>query len=361
MNLAAISAAGFLPFYRKQITEGFDVFENFLFSVNAVMPLVLTILLGYVLRRAGFVPEAYFRASDKLVYYVFFPCSLFCSMYGMNVSSDFSLGFIGYILAGTVLLFLLGSFSARLIIKDRASRSVSVMNTFRANTSFIGIPLAAAIAGDAGSTAMVATLLIAIPFFNLFTVIAFMPQHGGNGKSLIFSSLRLLITNPLIIGCLSGLAATLLRGYLPLNSAGEPFFMLQRDLPFLYSALSSVGSITSTVALLNIGGLIDFEIKGSVSTKSLVFSCVWRLILAPVMFIGAAAALAGAGLMSFTPAMFAAIFAHFGTPAAATNGAMAAELGGDANLARQSTVYTTVLAVFTLPIFIMLMRTFGLI
>ena len=65
--------------------------------------------------------------------------------------------------------------------------------------------------------------------------------------------------------------------------------------------------------------------------------------------------------MSFTPAMFAAIFAHFGTPAAATNGAMAAELGGDANLARQSTVYTTVLAVFTLPVFIMLMRTFGLI
>ena len=91
---------------------------------------------------------------------------------------------------GTVLLFLLGSFSARLIIKDRASRSVSVMNTFRANTSFIGSPLAAAIAGDAGSTAMVATLLIAIPFFNLFTVIAFMPQHGGNGKSLIFSSLN---------------------------------------------------------------------------------------------------------------------------------------------------------------------------
>ena len=125
------------------------MFENFLFSVNAVMPLVLTILLGYVLRRTGFVPEAYFRASDKLVYYVFFPCSLFCSMYGMDVSSDFSLGFIGYILAGTVLLFLLGSFSARLIIKDRASRSVSVMNTFRANTSFIGIPLAAAIAGDA--------------------------------------------------------------------------------------------------------------------------------------------------------------------------------------------------------------------
>ena len=45
----------------------------FLFAINAVLPLVLLILLGYLLRRVGFLNDEFLKIGNKVVFRVALP------------------------------------------------------------------------------------------------------------------------------------------------------------------------------------------------------------------------------------------------------------------------------------------------
>lgn len=333
--------------------------ENFLFSINAVLPILLTILLGFLLRHFGFLNEAFFKAGDKLFYYFLFPCSLFCSMYSLDLSRDLSISFILFIFVGTTLHFLLSYASAKLLLPSGPKQSVSIMNSFRANTAFIGIPLATALGGTAGTAVMASTLIVAIPFFNIFTYLSFPQSQGKTRRQAVLSSFKMMFTSPLILSCLVGIACVLFRQLFLTDTSGVSQYLLRDKLPFLYKFIDSVGSIASTFALINIGGLLVIDRSGKADWREILFCCLWRMILAPTIFLFAALALHRTGLLWMSPAMFAAVLAHFGTPVSATGISIAAELGGDADLARVQLVDTTFLTIVTLPLFIMFLRSIG--
>lgn len=332
--------------------------DNFLFSLRAVLPILLTILLGFLLRRTGFLNETFFRAGDRLFYYILFPCSIFCSMYSLDLSRDLSVAFILFIFAGTTILFLLGYCSAKLLLPAGPKRSVSIMNSFRANTAFIGIPLATALGGTTGTAVMASTLIVAMPFFNLYTFLSFPQREGKSRREAVLSSLRLVLTSPLILSCLAGLACVLFRRLFLSDSSGEVRYLLRDRLPALYKFIESIGSIASTFALINIGGLLVPDRTGKAAIRERLFCGAWRMFLAPAIFLGAALLLHRSGLLLLTPAMFAAVLAHFGTPVSATGISIAAELGGDADLARIQLLDSTILTIVTLPMFIMILRSF---
>ena len=41
--------------------------DNFIFSVNVTIPIFLIILLGYILRRIGFLTDEFVRVANKYV------------------------------------------------------------------------------------------------------------------------------------------------------------------------------------------------------------------------------------------------------------------------------------------------------
>lgn len=333
--------------------------DNIIFSLNAILPIILMILLGFFLRRFGFLDEKFFKAGDRLFFYILFPCSLFCNMYSLDLSKDLSIAFLLFIFVGTTTLFLLGLVSAKLLLPPGPKQSVSIMNSFRANTAFIGIPLATALSGSTGTAVMASTLLIAAPFFNLYSYLSF-PQRCEETRSrALYSTLKLLITSPVILSCFAGITCVLFRQLFLTDTSGNSIFLFREKLPALYKFIESVGSIASPFALLNIGGLLvlDHNSKGSVHER--LFTSIWRMFLAPAIFLSAALLLHSSGLLRFSPAMFAAVLAHFGTPVAATGISIAVELGGDADLARIQLLDSTVLTVFSLPLFITILRYFG--
>ena len=46
-------------------------------AVNAVMPIILVILLGYLLKQSGFLSKDFVKTGNKLVFNVCLPCMLF--------------------------------------------------------------------------------------------------------------------------------------------------------------------------------------------------------------------------------------------------------------------------------------------
>ncbi len=49
-------------------------------AINAILPILLLILLGYVLKRKNFITEEFMKVANKSVFKVFLPCMLFINV-----------------------------------------------------------------------------------------------------------------------------------------------------------------------------------------------------------------------------------------------------------------------------------------
>ena len=54
--------------------------DNFIFSVNAILPVIVMVILGWILKNKGFLPESFFGYADKFVFKIALTCNLFVSV-----------------------------------------------------------------------------------------------------------------------------------------------------------------------------------------------------------------------------------------------------------------------------------------
>ena len=54
--------------------------QNLIFSLNATLPVFLTMVAGGLLRRWGFLPKEFCKAADKLTFKITLPIMLFLDM-----------------------------------------------------------------------------------------------------------------------------------------------------------------------------------------------------------------------------------------------------------------------------------------
>ena len=72
--------------------------DALIFATGAVMPIILIVAVGYILKRIGFMTEQFSIMANRLVFYVFLPCMLFLGVYKIEDVGGISLGFVGYAL-----------------------------------------------------------------------------------------------------------------------------------------------------------------------------------------------------------------------------------------------------------------------
>ena len=54
--------------------------DSFLFAVNAVSPIIVTVAIGYLLKKGGLINGSLAKAMNKLVFRVFLPVMLFLNV-----------------------------------------------------------------------------------------------------------------------------------------------------------------------------------------------------------------------------------------------------------------------------------------
>ena len=62
--------------------------EIFLYASRVVMPLLLMILLGYLLRLGNFWDDSFFRQLNRFCFRVFLPVQLFLNVYSVGSLSE---------------------------------------------------------------------------------------------------------------------------------------------------------------------------------------------------------------------------------------------------------------------------------
>lgn len=335
--------------------------EIFAFSLEAVVPLLLLMLLGFFLRRLGFFDDAFLKTGNRLVFRVGLPVLLFCNVYSVRSLSDIRWRLVLYALLTVLLLFGIGGICSRFFVKDDRRRGVLWQCTFRSNLAVIGVPLAASLGGSSGVASVSVLNAFTIPLFNVLAVLAlsaYAPQ-SGDAKGRLRGIGRRVLTNPLIIGVALGLACVAVRAVLPADAQGIPVFSLEHDLPFVYKAVSNLSQLATPLALLVLGGQFRFDAVQNMK-KEIILGTALRVIGAPCIGLGVAMLLARLGVLSLGAGDYAALVALFGSPVAVSSAIMASEMGGDEQLASQYVVWTSLLSMGTIFLLVSMLRGIGL-
>lgn len=336
------------------------MFSVIVYAVNAVCPIMLLIALGYFLRRAGFLTEDFLKQGNKLLFHVVLPALVFISIYDATDIDDLRWDLVLFSLGAVLFLFFVGLVIALLFVKDRKSKGVIQQCIFRSNFAIIGIPLTKALGGDAALCIASTILAFVVPLFNVLAVIALSVfSDDGSGKRSVKDILLTILKNPLILAAVSGILCLVIRSLIPLNAAREPMFSIKTNLKFLYDAIAILGDASNALALIVLGGLLDFS---TVRDKLglIVLGTAGRTVLAPAIGLSAAILLSRAGILSLGCAEYAALIALFGSPVAVSSAIMAAEMHSDGDLARQLVVWTSISPIVTLFAIVVLFRSLGL-
>lgn len=215
-----------------------------------------------------------------------------------------------------------------LLEHDNARRGVILQGMFRSNFVLFGIPISTALFGD--SAAGLASILIAvvIPLYNMLAVISLESFNGK--KPSLWKILVGILTNPLIIA----------------SAVGILFVVFHIPLPtVLYKTVSDLSIIATPLAFVILGASFSFGETGR-CVRDLCITLGAKLVAYPLLFIALAI------LMGFRDAHLAVLLTVFGSPIAVSSFTMAQQMGGDDKLAGQLVVFSSLLSVFTMFLFI---------
>lgn len=297
--------------------------------LNNVLPVFLLLALGKILMRSGLAGDAFFKTSDKLVYFFFFPALLFwkigsagpeLTMPGSLILAVFSTVFLtwlatlAYIRLAKISAFQAGSFS---------------QVSYRFNT-YIGMAVVLSAFGEEGVTQFGIIISLVIPFINVLVVstLVWFSQAEYSLGDKIKMLFKGLAVNPLILACLAGIAYARLAPPLP---------------SFVNNTLKLLSSITLPMALLSIGASLSLEkLKGR--TQLSLVSSLFKLVFMPVLGYGMLK-LWGVEAASLPVAML-----FFALPTSTSAYILSTQMNSDADLAGASIVLCTLLSFISLSL-----------
>jgi predicted permease len=337
--------------------------DTFIFALNAVLPIILLIGLGYILKRFGFFSEGFISVANKIVFKIALPALLFINIYAVDSIKDVNWSVMLYAAVGIFILLILGLITSKIFIKDSRQKGVIVQTVIRANFAIIGIPLAESIGGTLAVANVALIALVSIPLMtglSVFMLSVFV--RDKDTKNPIKIALIKVIKNPLIIGVGLGLIALWIRTFILVDPiSGELVFDLSRDLKFFYLPIKWLSQITTPLALIVLGATFEFNHFSGLK-KQIVVGTVLRSLVAPLITLGLAVILAlNTDLFKFDITVYPALISLFASPTAITNAVMVREMKSDENLAVQLVVWTTIASILTIFIFIVVFRSLGLI
>ena len=311
--------------------------ENLILSFNVVLPLCLCIALGYFLYGINMIEEATQKSMNKLVFRVFLPIYVFNSIYTTDVAKVFDLRLVLLTVLGIVGIFCVLMVLIPRIEKDNAKRGVMVQAIFRSNYVLFGVPIAAALCGEAniGPTSLLVGFVV--PIFNVLAVVCLETFRGG--KPDYRKMLRGIATNPLIIGSVLGIVLNMLNVPLPTG---------------VHKSVTDLGKIATPLSLVVLGAGFRFNaIRGY--TRQIAICLTGKLILSPMLTVAIGV------LLGLRNEMLVPVLAVFGSPIAVSSYTMAEQMEGDGRLAASLVVLTSVCSIFTMFLFIFTLKQLGLV
>lgn len=311
--------------------------ENFIFSINATIPIFLIILLGYILKKINFLTEEFASVINKYVFVVALPVMLFQDIALSDVKQEMNFKFFIFCFAATVSMFFLVWIIARLTLKDKTMVGAFAQAASRGSAAILGVAFVENICGDIGSTPLM--IVAAVPFFNILSVIILVCSADTKEKNYgkIKGSLINIAKNPIIIGILLGLACSLARLRIPTIPA---------------KTIDYIARTATPMALIAVGAGFNVN-EALIRIKPALGATFIKLVGLPLIYLPIAYRL------GFTGSEMVSILVMLAAPSTVSCYVMAKNMHNDGILTSNIIVLTTLLSSLTLTLWIFILKTMG--
>ena len=124
------------------------MFNDFLFSINATLPVFAVMVLGFLLRKTGFLTEGFCKTANTLVFRLCLPVMLLRQMAQMRPADLVDGGFLIYAFCGTLVTVLAFWMLSRKMLRDKRLVGAFAQGSFRGNTALLGTVFLESICGS---------------------------------------------------------------------------------------------------------------------------------------------------------------------------------------------------------------------
>ena len=306
--------------------------ENLILSLNVVLPLFITMSLGYFLKYLNMFDNNTLDTMNNITFKSFLPMLLFYNIYKTDLQGVFNLKLMIFSATCVIALYLILYLIVPLIEKDNKKRGALLQGLFRSNFVIFGIPITESLFGS--EKVGVAALLIAVivPLFNILSVIALETFRGGKPD---FRKISIgIIKNPLIIASCLGILTLLLKIKIPTA---------------IEKTISDVSKIATPLSLILLGASFKFDnIKKYL--KQTTIAVVGKTILTPCIILPICI------MFGYRGVELSTLMIIFAAPTAISSFTMAQQMDSDSDLAGQIVVFTSSFCVVTVFMWIFILK-----
>ncbi|MCF0141102.1 MAG: AEC family transporter [Mogibacterium sp.] len=311
--------------------------QNFIICATSVIPSVIYLTIGIVLKVCKVVTEDEVKRFTRMTFVALYPFMMFDNLYGKNLAESFNVWLV--VLAVGFTFFQIASSwgLVSVIEKDSKNRGAMIQGMWRSNIVLMGLPVGIHIFGKACVAPVAIVLLVVVPLYNVMAVILLEIMRGG--KANPGKLLKGVFTNPIIIGAIAALVVIGLGIQLPV---------------IVSQTVTTLSDATAPIAMILLGASLKLESISSDRGKLAVVT-IGKLVIYPLLGILLAA------FLGFRGVELGAILLMVATPTALASFAMASSMGSNGRLAGEIVVFTTIISCVTIPIWLFILMTIGLI
>lgn len=304
---------------------------------SALAPVFLMIMLGYVLKKRALINDGFWAPAEKITFYFFFPALLLANTAKAEFG-DIAIAPMVWAICSAILFISAATMIVRPRLNiDGPSFTSVFQGTIRPNV-YLGIAASAALFDSAGLTLVSVPVAVSVPLVNILSVIVLV-RYTTTADIVPgwWQTLGPVARNPLIIACALG-------ALLNVTGIGLP--------PLVGPFLEILGRAAMPISLLAVGAGLDFVAMRRAGKLVGVTSAI-KLIALPFVAYLACQIFGVSGLSQTITVLYATL------PVSATSYVLARQLGGDTNLLAGTITATTVIAMITMPLTVLLLNYTG--
>lgn len=311
--------------------------ENLKLSFEVILPLFLTMALGYIIKEAKLIDDISLKKINNVTFRVFLPMLMFNNIYHTDLNSSFQPKLMLFAVTCVLLLYALVFIIFCFVEKDNKRRGVLIQASFRSNFILFGLPVVLDLYGQEamGTTSLLVAVIV--PLYNVLSVIIL--EIFRANKINVKQILKGIATNPLVISSFIGICVL---------TSGIRFPTVIED------TISDISAIATPLALIILGASINFGEVGK-NLKYIFMGVCGKLILAPVFGLSLAV------LFGYKGIELAILMSMFASPTAVSSFTMAQQMDSDAELAGQLVVFGTTASIITMFLWIFTFKQLGMI
>lgn len=329
----------------------------FLTSFQSIIPIVLLIALGYILKGRGMFNDTFSSNLSRLIMFVILPAGVFVSvLHHMQTSDLWNLRY-GLLVVGLTYFvsYIVAFIMMKVLCVPPGRRGIFINMVVNDNCLFIGLPVQIALFGPE-----------ALPYFLLYyignTISVWMvgvfliemdplPQNSSATGESVRPSGHKFSWKKLLPPPLMGFIVALI------------FLYAQIPLPtILHNTLNYLGDMVTPLSLLYIGIVLhDAGLKSMALNKDSLGGIFGRFVIAPLIMFGVIITVRFIGGITLEPIAMITFIVQSAGPVIAVLPIVVNESGADLPFATGLVMISTILFVFVIPLIMELLTMVGIV